>query len=73
MGTRNLFEEKAEPKAMNIMNNYGYCIVTPLECINEFGDCMELEPIKCTDIIDVRTYYHEFYDIMIQTPNGDNY
>ena len=71
---RYLFEEKAEPKARNILDNYDYCLVTPLECVDyDFGHCIDLEPIKCTDIETIRDYYNEYYEIMITTPDGCNY
>jgi len=68
------FEAKAEPKAMNILRNYDYCLITPLICTDyEFGDVMEGESVKFTDINTIRDMYNEHYDIMIQTPDGCNY
>lgn len=67
------FEVKAEEKARNILENYEYCLVTPLKQLNEFGDCMPQEPVKCTDIKEIEHMYYDNYDIMIETPDGCNY
>jgi len=67
------FEAKAEPKALNILRYFEYCLVTPLICVNDFGDVLEGEPVKVTDINIIRNMYNEHYDIMIQTPEHCNY
>jgi len=70
----NPFEAKAEHKAMNILKNYDYCLVTPLTCTDyEFGDVEEGEPVRCTDIDTIRDMYNDNYDVMIQTPDGCNF
>lgn len=67
------FEAKAERKAENILRQYPYCLVTPLEIINEFGDAMPKESVKCTDIDEIRYLYETEDDIHIKTPDGCNY
>ena len=70
----NPFETHAEQKAKYILNNYPYCLVTPLECIDyEWGTTKDGESVKCTDIETIKEMYYDNYDIMIQTPDGCNF
>lgn len=70
----NHFELKAKQKAENILANYDYCLVTPLICIDEEeGDLEPQKPVHCTDIDEIRDLYYNYYDVMIETPDGCNY
>jgi hypothetical protein len=67
------FEAKAEQKAENILRNYDYCLVTPVNFINEFGDAETKKPVKCTNLDEIRDLYYSEDDVMIETPDGCNY
>ena len=62
------FEVQAESKALNILKNHPYCLITPID-----NNLTEGEPVKCTDINIIRDMYYDNYDIMIHTPDGCNY
>jgi hypothetical protein len=67
------FEQKAENKALNILKNYDYCLVTPIKFINEFFEAETKKPVHCTTIEQIRDLFNNEDDVMIETPDGCNY
>jgi hypothetical protein len=67
------FEEKAENKALNILKNYDYCLVTPVKFIDEYGTAETKDSIHCTTIEQIRDLFNNEDDVMIETPDGCNY
>jgi len=68
-----IFEQQAKTKAENILRRYGYCLVTPILFVDEFGTAETKDPIHCTSIEEIRDLFNNEDDVIIETPDGCNY
>lgn len=60
----NHFNVLAQPRAIEILEDFGKCMVIPINYDYEL-----LEPIICTELEEIEDLYNENYDIMILKPN----
>ena len=60
----NHFNVLAQPRAIEILEDFGKCMVIPIDYDDEL-----LNPIICTELQEIEDLYNENYDIMINEPN----
>lgn len=63
----NHFNVLARPRAIEILEDFGKCMVIPIDYGGEL-----LEPIMCKELEEIEDLYNENYDIIIDEPNEKN-